>query len=200
MDRRLMDQLPMTLVLLRGAIAPFLLWDALDGHITPWFLVGYVVAVLSDIFDGIIARRLGVSSANLRRADSWADVALYVCIAAAAWFVHRDIVLAFRLPLFTVIAAQVLWWLVNLAKYGKPASYHTYSAKLWGLTLLAATLAVFGFNSGGIALWVAILVGIVHTLEEIAMTLILPTWQHDVLSLIHALRLRRELSTTQMLD
>lgn len=190
----------MALVFLRGAIAPFLLWDALDGHITPWFLAGYVVAVLSDIFDGIIARRLGVSSANLRRADSWADVALYVCIAAAAWWAHREIVLAFQIPLLTVVLAQALWWLVNLVKYGKPASYHTYSAKLWGLTLLAATLALFGFNSGGIALWVAILVGIIHTLEEIAMTLILPTWQHDVLSVIHALRLRRELNTTQIQD
>lgn len=195
-----MDRLPMALVLLRVAIAPCLLWDALDGYITPWFLVGYVVAVLSDIFDGIIARRLGVSNATLRRADSWADVALYLCIAAAAWWVHPDLVLAFRLPLLTVVAVQALWWLVNLVKYGKPASYHTYSAKLWGLTLLVATLALFGFNSGGIALWVAILVGIVHTLEEIVMTLLLPTWQHDVLSVVHALRLCRELSTTQIQD
>ncbi len=31
MDRRLMNQLPMALVLLRGAIALFLLWDALDA-------------------------------------------------------------------------------------------------------------------------------------------------------------------------
>lgn len=195
-----MDRPPMALVLLRGAIAPFLLWDALDGSITPWFLVGYVVAVLSDIFDGIIARRLGISNATLRRADSWADVALYVCIAAAAWWVHPEVVFSFRLPLLTVVAVQALWWLVNLLKYGKPASYHTYSAKLWGLTLLVATLALFGFNSGGIALWVAILVGIVHTLEEIVMTLMLPTWQHDVLSVVHALRLCRELSPTQVQD
>ena len=192
-----MVHLPMALVLLRLAIAPCLLWDALDGHVTRWFLIGYIVAVLSDVFDGIIARRLGVSTANLRQADSWADITLYVCVAAAAWWVHADIVLEFRVPLLMVVAAQALWWVVNLVKYGKPASYHTYSAKLWGITLVAATLTLFGFNSGGIALWLAILVGIVHTLEEIAMTLMLPIWQHDVLSLIHALRLRRELNTTQ---
>ena len=195
-----MVQLPIALVFLRLAIAPCLLWDALDGQVTRWFLVGYIVAVLSDIFDGIIARRLGVSTATLRQADSWADVVLYVCVAAAAWLVHQDIVLAFRVPLLLVITAQALWWVVNLVKYGKPASYHTYSAKLWGITLVAATLSLFGFNSGGIALWVAIVVGIAHTLEEIAMTLILPSWQHDVLSLAHALRLRRELVTTQTLD
>jgi CDP-diacylglycerol--glycerol-3-phosphate 3-phosphatidyltransferase len=36
----------------------------------------------------------------------------------------------------------------------------------------------------------AIAMGIIHTLEEIAMTLILPEWTHDVLSIVHALRLR----------
>jgi phosphatidylglycerophosphate synthase len=40
-----------------------------------------VVAFLSDIFDGILARRLGVATANLRRLDSAADSA-YVGIAA----------------------------------------------------------------------------------------------------------------------
>ncbi len=34
-------------------------------------------------------------------------------------------------------------------------------------------------------------VGALHTLEESAMTLILPTWHHDVLSLFHALKLAK---------
>ncbi|GAB4438096.1 MAG: hypothetical protein OHK0035_26860 [Cyanobacteria bacterium J069] len=181
----------MLLVCFRLAIAPFLLWDAFDGTVTPWFLAGYIAAFFSDIFDGVIARRLGVSTARLRAADSWADVTLYVCIALAAWRVHPEILIAFRWPLLSVVAAQLLWWVVNLAKYGKPASYHTYSAKLWGITLFIASLALFGFDQGGWALWAAILVGLVHTVEEIGMTLILPTWQHDVLSLAHALKLRQ---------
>lgn len=71
------------------------------------------------------------------------------------------------------------------------ASYHTYSAKAWGVTLFLATSALFGFNYGGLTLWLAIAVGIVHTVEEIAMTLVLETWTHDVLSIVHAVRLRR---------
>jgi phosphatidylglycerophosphate synthase len=189
----MLQSIPAALVVLRFLIAPYLLWDALDGETGTWFVVAYVVAVLSDILDGVIARRLGVSTAELRQADSWADVCLYICVAASVWLVHPDVAIAFRIPLLSVVLAQLLWLAVNLVKYGKPASYHTYSAKLWGVTLCAATVALFGFNTAGIALWLAIGVGILHSLEEILMTLILPQWTHDVLSLVHALRLRQTL-------
>jgi hypothetical protein len=105
--------------------------------------------------------------------------------------VHPDVVIAFSNPLSAVVGIQLIWWVVNLAKYGQPASYHTYSAKAWGVTLFVATIALFGFGYGGLTLSLAIAVGIIHTVEEIAMTLILPKWTHDVLSIVHALRLRQ---------
>lgn len=189
-----MKYIPSALVLSRFLISPFLLWDAFDGKTTVWFIIGYITAFLSDIFDGVIARRLGVSNAKLRQADSWADVSLYICIAASAWLAYRPVLIAHKVPLFLVIFAQLLWWAVNLVKYGKPASYHTYSAKIWGITLFIAVVALFGFDYGGIALWLSCIVGTIHSLEEIIMTLVLPTWTHDVLSIFHALQLRRELS------
>ncbi|MBD2045733.1 hypothetical protein H6F78_09000 [Coleofasciculus sp. FACHB-64] len=48
-------------------------------------------------------------------------------------------------------------------------------------------IALFGFCYGGLTLNLAIAVGIIHTLEEIAMTLILPQWTDDVLSIVHTL-------------
>ncbi|MCV3212743.1 CDP-alcohol phosphatidyltransferase family protein [Plectonema radiosum NIES-515] len=189
--------IPKILILFRALISPFLLWDALDGKTTIWFIIGFIAAFLSDIFDGIIARKLDVSNAQLRQADSWADVCLYSCIFISAWLVHSDILIAFRLPLLMVVFVQLIWWIVNLVKYGKPASYHTYSAKFWGITLFIAIVALFGFNYAGIYLWLSCIAGIIHSIEEIAMTLILPVWTHDVLSIFHALELRRDLKTIQ---
>lgn len=117
---------------------------------------------------------------------------MYLCITISAWLVHPDVIIAFLKPLRVVVAVQLIWWIINLAKYGQPASYHTYSAKAWGVTLFVATLGLFGCNYGGLTLWLAIITGLIHTVEEIAMTLILETWTHDVLSVVHALRLRRE--------
>lgn len=62
-------QIPSILVGVRVAIAPLLVLDALDHDTTIWFVGGYIIAILSDIFDGIIARRLGVSTVQLRQAD-----------------------------------------------------------------------------------------------------------------------------------
>jgi cardiolipin synthase len=194
-----MKFIPKLLVLFRVLISPFFLWDALDGKTTIWFIIGFVAAFLSDIFDGIIARKLGVSNAQLRQADSWADVCLYSCIFISAWLVHSDILIAFRVPLLIVVFVQLIWWIVNLVKYGKPASYHTYSAKFWGITLFIAIVALFGFNYGGIYLWLSCIAGIIHSVEEIAMTLILPVWTHDVLSIFHALELRRDLKLDSLL-
>ncbi|MBE9207218.1 CDP-alcohol phosphatidyltransferase family protein [Nostoc sp. LEGE 06077] len=190
--------IPSGLVLFRFLIAPLLLWDAWDGNTSMWFLVGFTAAFLSDIFDGIIARRLGVSNAQLRQADSWADTCLFSCIFVSAWLVYRDILITYQLPLLMVIFAQIMWWIVNLIKYGKPASYHTYSAKFWGITLFIAIVALFGFNYAGIALWLTCIAGTIYSIEEIAMTLILPVWTHDILSIFHALKIRQQLQTTDI--
>ena len=69
-----LSHIPSLLVGMRFAIAPLLVLDALDHKTSLWFMIGYVIAVLSDIFDGMIARRLKISTAQLRQADSWADI------------------------------------------------------------------------------------------------------------------------------
>ncbi len=181
--------LPSLLVGLRLVIAPFLLVDAWDHQISDWFLVGYVIAVLSDIFDGIIARRLGVSTVKLRQADSWADICLYLCVAASAWLVYPQLILGFKVPLLLATIAQLSLFTICLIKFRKFPSFHTYTAKIWGLTLLIATIGLFGFGYAN-TLWLAIGMCVINSLEEIAMTLILPEWKCDILSIFAAMDLR----------
>src|SRR4028119_2427320 len=108
--------LPAALIILRFFMGPLLLLNAIDGKADAWFIVGFVVAFLSDIFDGVIARRLGVSTASLRRADSWADVCLYLCVGVSAFLVHSDVITPFCNPLSAVVGIQLIWWVVNLAQ------------------------------------------------------------------------------------
>ncbi|MBF2026983.1 MAG: CDP-alcohol phosphatidyltransferase family protein [Oscillatoriales cyanobacterium C42_A2020_001] len=185
--------IPWILVSLRFAIAPMLLLDALDGETGMGFLVGYVIAVLSDIFDGIIARRLQVSTAALRQADSWADISLYLCIAVSTWLVHPGVIIAFQIPLLIAIAFQLVLFAISLLKFGKLPSFHTYTAKAWGITLVVAVVGLFGYGWTA-GLWGAIGLCLLNSTEEIIMTLILPHWTHDVLSLGHALQLRNHSS------
>ena len=57
---------PATLIAMRFLLGPVVLWVALDCkaqhgmlYACPWFIVGFTAAFISDVFDGIIARRLG---------------------------------------------------------------------------------------------------------------------------------------------
>ncbi len=189
------SHIPFMLVGLRFAIAPLLLLDAVQDHQTRWlFLILYIIAVLSDIFDGIIARRLNVSTQKLRQADSWADVCLYLSVALSTWLVYPQVILEFRMALIVAIAAQIALYLVSLIKFKQPPSFHTYTAKIWGLTLLVATIALFGFNYSK-TLWLAIILCVVNSFEEIVMIFILPEWKCDVLSIFHAIQLRQTLRT-----
>lgn len=148
-----LTDLPAILVTVRFILAPLLLLDALDRHTTPLFVIGYILAVLSDILDGIIARQLGVSTPRLRQADSWADICLYLCIAISAWLVFPQVILSFKIPLLIAIAAQLTLFAISLIKFQKFPSFHTYTAKIWGLTLLVATVALFGFDYDGMLWW-----------------------------------------------
>jgi phosphatidylglycerophosphate synthase len=189
-----MKFIPWILVLSRVAIAPYLLWDASDGQTRMMFVWAYSWAFFSDIFDGIIARRLQVSTTSLRVADSIADTLLYLSLAVCTCWTHPQLVMTSRVPLLLTIGGMGLWMAVNLVKYGKLASYHTYSAKVWGLSLFGATIGIYTGWHGEMLLFLACCCGLVNITEEILMTIILPTWHHDVLSLQHAWRLSEQKS------
>jgi phosphatidylserine synthase len=183
-------KIPATLIVFRLVVAPLLVLDALDHQVTPWFIIGYLLAILSDICDGIVARRLEVSTPKLRQADSWADICLFVALAVSTYLVHPRVFTEFRLPLSVAAIAQATLFLTNLIKFGKLPCFHTYTAKAWGLTLVTATVSLFVFDNATF-LWLAIAMCLINSCEEIIMTLILPEWTHDVPSLFHAFTLHK---------
>ena len=187
-----LHKLPMALVVSRFFAGPMLLWAARTRQSSVW-LVGILVYVfLSDVFDGVIARRLQSVTEPLRVADSWADTGFYFCVAAAVWWLHRALLVPFFGPLLAVLALLSVNWALAMIKFHRALSFHAYSSKIWGLTLFAASVALLGFSAAGAWLWAAIVVGVLGHLEGTAMILILPRWAHDVSGIPEALRLRAE--------
>jgi phosphatidylglycerophosphate synthase len=177
------------LVISRFLIGPLLYFDARDGHTTGWFIVALTVAFVGDVLDGVIARRTKTVTARLRELDGVADVWLYLWISICAWSLYRDLLMAFAMPLILVLGLQCLAWAIDLLKYRRFSNYHAYSAKAWGITLFAASIALFGFRTTGLFFWLAIVFGVICILEEIAITLTLPVWTYDVPSVLYARRL-----------
>lgn len=67
-------------------VVPILGWY---GH-GPLLAQVILAATLSDIFDGIIARRLSVSTTNLRKADSTVDLFFWLSSMASLYLLCPD--------------------------------------------------------------------------------------------------------------
>jgi len=187
----LLHRVPLLLVLLRAALAPVMVVLALFHPSGLAFGACLVVAFLSDVYDGVIARRLGIATAGLRRLDSAADSLFYVGATFAVWHLRPEAILDRAAPLLVLGALELFRYAFDLAKFRREASYHMWSSKLWGLCLFAGFLSLLAFGIDGAAASLMVYVGIVADIEGIAISLALPRWQADVPTIAHALRLRR---------
>jgi CDP-diacylglycerol--glycerol-3-phosphate 3-phosphatidyltransferase len=183
-------KLPIALTALRALLAPVVVFLALAYPDPILFGACLVLALASDVFDGVIARRLGVATPSLRRLDSIADSIFYLAVLYAAWIRYPAVIEA-QLPAWLVLAAlELARYAFDFAKFRREASYHMWSSKLWGLFLFAGFFSLLAMGGPALPLTLAIYVGIVADLEGLAISFVLREWRTDVPTLAHALRLR----------
>ena len=150
-----------------------------------------LVALVDDIYDGILARRWQCETENLRRADSAADTVFYLGVAAALW-IREENLLRHHWTLLAILGAlEITRHGFDRWKFGKGAAYHSYLAKIWGLIMGIAVIGVLSFDGPRWLLPISLLLGIASDLEGLAMSLILPRWKNDVKSIPAAWRMRQ---------
>jgi CDP-diacylglycerol---glycerol-3-phosphate 3-phosphatidyltransferase len=186
---RLLRWTPWALVAFRVAVAPALSILLLHAHVNAAAVL-FVLAVLSDIFDGVIARRLGVATLQLRLADSYADMWLYLWFGSAILLALHAEVAGLAPVFFLMLGLQLCSWGFCLWRFRRWCSYHSWLSKLTGL-LLGAGILVLLLGGGVMLLGAALWVFALAAAEEIAMTAVLQHYHHDVRHLGQALRLRR---------
>ena len=188
-----MKKLPYLLILLRflSAIAILYLGCFVGETSRIAIVILMYFGLLTDIFDGIIARKVGISSEKLRRLDSQTDLIFLLSIGFASYFLNPDIIKEHRKSISLIFIMEALCYIISLIKFGKETCTHAFLSKMWGLSLLFAFTAIIGFQQAGIAFYVCIILGFVSHLDVILIVLILPKWQHDVPSCYHAWRIRQ---------
>jgi phosphatidylglycerophosphate synthase len=187
----IVNRAPLALTLLRAGLAPVMVMLALVYPSPAAFAACLIAAVLSDYFDGVIARYLKIATPNLRRLDSIADSLFYLSALFAAWWLHPQ-ALAERLgPLAILIGLEILRYVFDYAKFRREASYHMWSSKLFGVLLFLGFVSLLVFAFDGLLVTLAIYVGIVSDIEGLAISFVLRDWRTDVPTIVHALRLRR---------
>ena len=169
-----MNYLPNLVTSARLAAALALLWlcFASTNHGAPFFLPLFFCAGVSDLLDGIIARRFNLCTEFGARLDSIADLTLYIAVL---------IVLSFNLGpelekcIWLMISGafmQACHLSFSMFRFGKFPAYHTTYARVCAYLMFAGVIAFWLTKSSQIMALLAI-IWMSCSLEGIVITLVL---------------------------
>ncbi len=132
---RLRVLIPWLLLSIRVAFVPLLLLHArtLEDHTVLWL---YLIAFITDYFDGVVARALNTATRSLRLADSAADTLFHVALAYVLICRHPD---EFRQSIPALIAyglTSLAWYLLDMLRWQRLAGFHALSAKIFSTALM----------------------------------------------------------------
>ena len=185
--------LPTVLVysrLVLGAALVLLAWVG-AAHFAA-LAVGLITAgLLTDIFDGIIARQLGVSTEKLRRLDSTVDQFFWAAVVGATYLACPGFFVRHAAQLLGLLALEGLTYAVCFIRFRKEIATHSWAAKAWVLVSFAALVQLITTCDSGWLFAIAFCLGVLSRLEIVAILLLLRNWTSDVPTCYHALRLRR---------
>jgi phosphatidylglycerophosphate synthase len=184
-------RLPALLVSFRAALGLGLVAanSAIHNQIT--FAVCILAALLSDVYDGVLARRWHIDTEDLRRWDTRADTLFYLCVLVVAVMRYPGAFQDRWVMIAALITAEVVQHVFAAVKYGRHASYHSIISKIWGLMMAGSMIALLGFGVSNWFMDLTLVWGICCNVQGLVMTSLLPTWHRDVPTLFHAIRLRK---------
>jgi phosphatidylglycerophosphate synthase len=149
------------------------------------------LGLLSDVFDGIIARRLNVSNESLRRLDSTVDQVFWVLVAVSVFITYPDFFYTHWVKLLVLICVESMPYIISFARFRKEVATHAITSKIWALVLFATLIELMNHGDSVVLFEVCFYVGVITRAEIILILLVLRNWANDVPSLYHAVRLRQ---------
>ncbi|PJJ67875.1 CDP-alcohol phosphatidyltransferase family protein [Chryseobacterium geocarposphaerae] len=187
-----MKTIPYILIIIRFLLAPIILFLAYFQGIESRFLLLSLMyfGLLTDIFDGIIARKIGASSEKLRRLDSQTDLVFWLSLGFAAYFLNLELIKSEWEGILLILLMEALCYVVSILKFGKETCTHAFLSKMWGISLLIAFTYLIGFQQAGWAFYLTVILGFISHIDVIMIILFLPKWQYDVPSSYHAWKIR----------
>ena len=170
---------PWGLVLFRCAAGPGLVGLALAGQEAACAVV-LSLGVLSDIFDGVLARRWQVSTPALRTWDSRADVAFWASAFGALLVSRPDWLTVLGPAIALFVALEVANHAFSFYRFGREASPHHYLSKAFGLALWVFVATAFATGRLQPLFGIAIAIGVASQIEAFLITARLRAWRCDV--------------------
>lgn len=179
------NRIPFLLVWSRVPIALLVLIIGLlePDNYAVWIVFLMILGLLTDVFDGIIARKLNISTEGLRVLDSNVDQFFWLLIIGTIFYLNWIFIKAQYSLILGILAMEVLAYMISFFKFKRTLSTHSILAKFWTISLLVFLIDLCINHSSYIAFYTCIILGFISRLEIILIILKLKKWQTDVPSI-----------------
>lgn len=169
---------------------PLILYFIITGN-EKLFAIFLIISLVSDILDGVIARRFHMETELGAKLDSFADNFNYL-LAFAGMIVFKMEDLRPHLPSFYVfIGMLVLTVIVSLIKFRKFPSFHLYITKIGGYIQGAFIIVLFTLGFYAPFYYFVIIWAVIGAIEHIAIQMIIPEMRSNVKGLYWVLMERK---------
>lgn len=180
-------QLPNLISAGRLIAGPVLIGLAM-AHVEGAFRWLLIAALVSDIADGWIARSFGLQSKVGAMLDSAADVATLLSATVGIAVFHPGVLHEHDVGCAAVLGGWIVVSLLALLRYGRLSSFHTYASKAAGYALGLFLVALFLSGFAAPIFYLALVISLSASVEELALLWFLPQWRADVRGLWWVLR------------
>ena len=190
----LLRNIPNALSAARIGATPVLGYLAAAGaeHYFTWVLVP---ALLTDIADGLIARRFGLTSRLGALLDSIGDALLFFVALFGVWVFYPELLHTHAVAGLLLLGLWIVEIVAALIRYGRPSSFHTYLSKAAAYLLGISIGVLFLWGLPVALLYLAVAASVAANLEELALICLLPQWRPNVRGLYWVLQERRRSAT-----
>jgi phosphatidylglycerophosphate synthase len=161
------------------------------GHYVSAIISLIFIGLLTDIFDGIIARQLKISTTKMRRLDSNIDMVFWLCVIWASYILSPAFYHTNFIALAILIGTELACYVLSYIKFKKEVATHALSAKAWALLIFATLIQIIATSTSGTLFMVCFYWGIISRLEIIAMLIVIKKWTNDIPTLYHAFKIRK---------
>ncbi|MBA2611881.1 MAG: CDP-alcohol phosphatidyltransferase family protein [Bacteroidetes bacterium] len=184
MKTTFLKQTPHILIYSRLLIAVYFILVAIFKGLQDPITVSICIifAVLSDVFDGIIARRMKVDSVHLRQLDSKVDTLFWLALLYVLLVMENSFIRSHAKEFFILLALEITLQIFGYIKFNSAMALHTYAAKAWAVLLTLSVLQILSGKNAEIIFYTMFFWGLIAQLEVALIIFKMKTFKVDVSS------------------
>ena len=126
-----MKKIPFLLIYSRILIGFLIVFFAIFkiDNFAVYIVLSMIIGLLTDIFDGIIARKFNVSSEKLRIWDSNVDQFFWLAVIGSVFYLNFGFVKENSTWIILIVLFEFLCYLISYIKFKKSIATHSILAK-----------------------------------------------------------------------